>query len=165
MKTVFLTGLLGLTFCFTLFAHEGHDAPGALPPPPHGGRVKLASDLAGHEDHDEKKEPGAKEHAHEEEPEIFIEVVYKEKKLFIYPMVLPEKDPSSFSELPISDLKELSSRIEFPRQKRFEPIQIRAKANSWEADFDAKKAHRFIVHLSFNYKGEEKQTKIQIETM
>lgn len=135
-------------------AHEGHGIPGALPPAPHGGVVQEAEhtgqDLHGGD---------AKE-----ETELFIEVVYKNKQISVYPLTLNPKKPNTFLKLsPTKDLSKVGLKAEFPRQKKIETLVHKVEEDAIRAPFDSKGANRFIVHLATEFHKEGKIAKVQIE--
>ncbi len=139
---------------FKVEAHEGHGIPGALPPSPHGGVVQ------------EAEHTGADLHRGDvkEETELFIEVVYKNKELAVYPLTLDPKKPNAFLKLsPTKDLSKVGLKAEFPRQKKTETLVPKVDDEAIRASFDSKGANRFIVHLSTEFKKEGKIAKVQIE--
>lgn len=139
---------------FNVEAHEGHGIPGALPPAPHGGVVQ------------EAEHTGADLHGGDakEETELFIEVVYKNKQLAVYPLTLDPKKPNSFLKLsPTKDLSKVTLKAEFPRKKQTEVLVPKVEEDAIRASFDSKGANRFIVHLSTEFHKESKVAKVQIE--
>jgi hypothetical protein len=150
------------------YAHEGHSIPGALPPAPHGGNVQEAAHLeeehheaSGHE-HSEGEEE--KHSEGKEEVELFIEAVYANKKITIYPLAILPNDPKSFVELsPKKDLSNIKVKIEIPRTKAVIDLIPKVEPESMSVDFDAKKLNRFIVHVLVEHQKEEKLAKVQIE--
>lgn len=150
--------LLGLVITVAIFSvkpsygHEGHDAPGALPPAPNGGRVEEAHHKVEHSEHGEEKED-----------EFFFEAFYKDKTLKIFPLVLPEKDPSVFRPVSPKELTKVSVRVEFPRSKRVEIIETQISGESFTGKIDPQKANRFIVYISAFHNNELKEAAIQLE--
>lgn len=139
---------------FNAHAHEGHGIPGALPPAPHGGVVQ------------ESEHTGQDLHGGDakEETELFIEVVYKNKQLSIYPLTLNPKKPNAFLKLsPAKDLSKVALKAEFPRQKKMETLVAKIDEEAIRASFDSKGANRFIVHLATEFNKEGKVAKVQIE--
>jgi hypothetical protein len=133
-----------------LYGHGDHGSPGAIPPAPHGGVVQEA-------------EHGGKDvHHGKEEKELFFEVVYKDKELLIYPLILGQGNTF----VPLSAKNELSNlklKIENPRAKKIETPKFEVLENLIKATFDAKGMHRFIVHLNADFEKEAKTVKLQIE--
>lgn len=179
--------ILSLILSSYIFAHEGHDMPGSMPPAPHGGEVKEAEhaeaghghhekeEKAGHENH-EKEEKA--QHAHEksegshdekkesheeEEAEIFFEVVYANKTVKVYPLTVSPKNPKIYAALPTNVFSEVSLKIELPRQKRTEILKVKTTDSYFEAAFDPKSVFRFFAHVSAKHENEEKKAKIQVE--
>ena len=135
----------------TAQAHEGHDSPGALPPPPNGGKVAEASHSTAHKG-------GA------EERELFAEAKLEGSKLKLFAMGLDPTNTKVWQALVPSDkLSVAEAKIEFPRAKKAVPLNLKATAMGWEADLGSIKEHRLIVNATFMDNGEKKQTKIQLE--
>jgi hypothetical protein len=172
MRREILVLVFTLALPIRVFAHEGHGIPGALPPAPHGGVVQEAKHDEeehgrenAHDDHDhEEGEKSNEAHAHEEEPELFFEAVYKNKELRIFPLILPEGNNPMFKALsPSKEFASVSMRIEFPRAKTSQEVKAIIEADAIRAPFDAKKVNRFIIHLNVKQKNEEKRASIQLE--
>jgi len=155
-----LVFFLALCSAARIVGHEGHEIPGALPPPPHGGRVEEVADVVPH-----RAAAGKIESGDHEEPELYFEALYRDKKIHLYPLARTAKEPSRFRELATSSLEGVRAKIEFPRAKRFETVKLTPVPGGYEAAFDAKKARRFIVHVDFQHETEAKTVKIQIETL
>ncbi len=150
------------------FAHEGHSIPGALPPAPHGGNVQEAAHLEKEGEHDHEHEEGEKENHtkenHADEIELFIEAVYANKKITIYPLAILPSDPKSFVNLsPQKDLAKIKVKIEIPRTRSISEVIHKVEPDGITLDFDAKKLNRFIVHVAVEHQKEEKLAKVQIE--
>lgn len=137
-----------------VWAHEGHGIPGALPPAPHGGVIQEAEHTAQDVHGGDAKE----------ETELFIEVVYKDKQLSVYPLTLDPKKPNAFLKLsPAKALSKVTMKAEFPRQKKTETLITKIDEEAIRAIFDAKGTNRFIVHLASEFQKEAKIAKVQIE--
>ncbi len=146
--------MTGLTTGVNSHAHEGHGIPGALPPAPHGGVVQEAG-------HSGQNLHGGNA---KEETELFIEVVYKEKQLAVYPLTLDPKKPNAFIKLsPTKDLSKITLKAEFPRQKKTKILTPKIEDDAIRASFDSKGTNRFIVHLATEFQKEAKVAKVQIE--
>lgn len=168
--------------CFFLWngvglAHEGHGIPGALPAAPHGGVVAESKELEERSHRDEhgaeKKAPGLSHseneaagggHKHgENERELFFEAIYKDKNVRVYPLTFG-KNTSTFVALsPLKDIKNAAIEVELPRAKIVQAIKPRITEEAFEFPFDLKKANRFIVHVSAEFDGEKRTSKLQIE--
>jgi hypothetical protein len=183
MKLQQLNALLfgALAFGFQAFAHEGHDMPGALPPPPHGGRVAQAAEIEaddhkGEEDHkgeahdhegeakEDHKGEGKAAHAHgPDEAELFIEAKLSGDELSIYALELKEGSKTFKSISPSAELTIKEVEVEFPRSKRAEAPTAQVNGDHWATKVQMNKDRRFIAHVKMIQKGEEKLAKIQIE--
>ena len=151
-RIVLMMGLM--LFICKARAHEGHGIPGALPPAPNGGVVQEAEHAS--EDLHSGNE--------KEETELFVEVVYKNKEIVVYPLTLDPKKPTAFTKLsPTKDLSNIVLKAEFPRQKKTETLVAKIENDAIRAPFDSKKSNRFIVHLATEFKKENKIAKVQIE--
>jgi len=133
-----------------LSAHEGHDAPGGLPPAPNGGVVGEASHKVAHA-------------ADAAEEELFFEVVVQDKTVKVFPLALDPKNTSVYKKLSPSDLAKMELKAEFPRTKKTESLKVTAGADAFEAPFDSKGANRFFIHVNATQKNEVKTAKIQVE--
>ncbi|MEZ4750376.1 MAG: hypothetical protein R3B54_07045 [Bdellovibrionota bacterium] len=133
------------------YAHEGHDTPGVLPLPLHGGKLGEATHSGGH-NHEGK------------EKELFFEVVFKGKEVRLFPLILTGKENDSFESLsPKRDLKDITVTAEFPRSKRSESLKLDVGDEQILAAVDPGREYRFFVNVSALHKGEKKTAKIQVE--
>lgn len=180
-------GLVAILFIYStgVLAHGDHSAPGALPFAPHGGKVGVAEDEEGHDehgmrapgeeskehaDHEEHKEGEEKEGAHEE-AELYFEGVFDAKTslLEIYPLTIDPKSPNEFAlKSPSKDIADLTVKIEFPRSRKTESIALEIKKDDqkgehWAGKVPANKDIRFYVHLSTVAESEKKIAKIHLE--
>ena len=148
MKTA-IAGLI-ISLSLTAYAHEGHDTPGALPPPPNGGRLA------------ELKHDGDDKHAHGAgEAEVFLEGKVEGSKLRIFAHELNGK---SFKTLnPGAELKLDKLEVEAPRSKKKINASAKTNANGWEADISALKERRFVVRATLMAGNERKSATIQVE--
>ncbi len=130
-------------------AHEGHDTPGALPPPPNGGKLAEAAHEGGHA------------HGAKEEAEIFVEAKLDGKKLKVFAHAL---EGSTFKTLsPSASLSLSEVKIEQPRSKKTTVVPVKASGNYWEADIGQVSDRRILVYASLMDGKEKKTAKIQIE--
>ncbi len=132
----------------SVHAHEGHDTPGALPPPPNGGKLAEASHSAPHAG-------GA------EETEVFLEGKVDGTKLKIYAHAL--KDNSFETMNPSSKLVLKELKIEAPRSKKTTSLSPKTGQGFWEADIGQQKERRLLVYVTLLDGKETKTAKIQIE--
>jgi len=129
-----------------LFAHAGHKLPGAIPPPPNGGKVEEAETVGGNG-----------------KAELFFEVTYKKGTVTIYPQTITDANPSVFTPVSAKELTEVSVSTEIPRKKKKHPLKVKNDGKILVAAFNAKRANRFFVHVAATYKNEKKFAKIQVE--
>ncbi len=157
-------GILILGASLRSLAHEGHDTPGALPPPPHGGRVAEASHS---EDHHEDHEEEGNHEAHKdekEEVELFLEAKLEGTKLKIYPLALEASRSKVFKLLKPSPTLRLSDlKIELPRSKRAFSLKVTSATDFWEAQTGDFKDKRLFVHATLLDDEGKKVAKIQVE--
>lgn len=145
MKPMIVTILTGILLtALPSFGHEGHDAPGALPTAPHGGKVKEAMARAG------KKSAS----------ELFFEVVQEGKKLIVYPIVLTE-DGKDFVPAPKTEVGKIAARVKFSKGEK--KVDLKPGASSSEGTFDPQGLNWFDVLVSASHKGEAKEAKIHFE--
>ncbi len=131
--------------------HEGHDAPGALPAPPHGGKVAEAA-------HTAKHEGGA------EERELFAEAKLQGSLLKLYALGLEAENTKVWKALaPSASLTVTEAKIEMPRSKKAVPVTFKAVTDGWEAEVGTLKERRVILHATFLDGKEKKLTKVQLE--
>lgn len=150
--TLLIVGIFILSVSLA-YGHGDHSVPGALPPAPHGGIIKEA-DHAGKDEHEGK----------EEETELFFEAVYKNMSISLYPLTILPNNTNMFKGLSASkDLSKVNLKIEIPRLKKTESVQVKILEDSITASFDPKKANRFIIHVTAEYQKEVKTAKIQVE--
>lgn len=146
--------LLAVALCCAsaqALAHEGHDSPGALPAPPHGGKISEAA-------HSGKHEGGA------EEMELFVEAKLQGTTLKLYALGLDPTNTKTWKALnPSEKLSVTEAKVEMPRSKKIIPVALKAGADSWEAEIGSVKERRIFVHATFVDGKEKKQTKIQLE--
>ncbi len=160
-----LLGTIGL--CYLAGAHEGHDMPGALPPPPHGGRVAQAAEVGEHDHESEASEKhegeGKPAHAHTEEAELFMEAKLSGEDFTVYALELKEGSKTFKSIGPSQELAVAEVKIEFPRSKRTVATSLTVDGDHWVGKVQMNKDRRFIAHIKMIQKNEEKISKIQIE--
>lgn len=169
MKILLQTIALGFLVT-TVWAHDGdHNAPGAIPFAPHGGKAVEASGPESEHEHEEEKE---EEHEHEKgEPslEFFFEATYRNGQLSVYPLALDESNPKEFilsrAEGTISNLR---VTIEFPRSKKSEAIAMKLLVDEkvgdhWVGDVPANKDIRFFANIQANWNGIERKSRIHLE--
>jgi len=143
--TKVLLGLLLSTLSVSpSFAHEGHDAPGALPSAPHGGKVKEAMMKGG------KKSAS----------ELFFEVTYEDKKLTVYPLVL-NSDAKEFVAAPESEVGKIAIRVKSKSGEK--KLSLKPASGAFEASFESKGMNWFDVYVSAVHKNESKEAKIHFE--
>lgn len=154
MRKIFfvLIGTYAIASGSYVFAHGDHEGPGALPPPPNGGRVEEAKH---HVEHAEKEEA--------KEDELFYEAFYKDKQLKIFALLLSESDRTMFKPLSATEFSRVSVKVEFPRAKKFQDLTPTVSKEMIAAPFDPKGANRFIVHVSAFHNNELKEASIQLE--
>ena len=153
MKTI-LSFLFFVLASSSLMGHEGHDVPGSLPLPPHGGKITEA-------EHAEAQ----KGHKHGEGDELFFEAVYSNRQIKVYPLLLKSSDATRFAKMnPAKELKDVSLSVEFPRKKKSEPLQAEMKADGLVASFNPKGSHRFILNIKSTFANEKLIAKIQLES-
>lgn len=128
-----------------IYAHEGHDSPGALPSAPHGGKVK------------EAMVKGGKRSA----SELFFEVTYQDKKLTVYPLVL-SSDSKEFVAAPKSEVGKIGVRVKSKSSKK--KLSLKPASGSLEASFDSQGMNWFDVYVSALHKNESKEAKIHFES-
>ncbi len=184
--------IIGVVLCVPAFSHEGHDMPGSLPPPPHGGRVAVAEGAYGEDEHAHGKDEHGhyegkahdshdddhaiesekeahdhdKEHGHgEEKPELYMEVKLENgRELKIYPLILDPKRPRMFQSVsPGKEVAVSQVRIEFPRSGQKGLLQAVLKGDHWSAQVPANRDYRFFVLVTASHSGEEKTAKVQVE--
>jgi hypothetical protein len=147
-KSIFALMIALCLISFNAKAHEGHDTPGALPPPPNGGKLAEAAHSVAHSG-------GAVE------AEIFLEGKLEGSKLKIFAHALKD---SSFETLkPSANLVMKELKIEAPRAKKTTSLVAKAASGFWEAEIGQQKERRLIVHISLLDGKETKTAKIQIE--
>ena len=135
-----LAALLGVPS----FAHEGHNSPGALPAAPHGGKVKEAMAKGG------KKSS----------KELFFEVVYEDKKVTVYPLVLTS-DNKDFQAAPKNEVGKIGVRVKYSKGEK--KLSLKPASNALETSFDAKGLNWFDVYVSAEHGTEPKEAKIHFE--
>ena len=160
--------ILLLAFSLSSSAHEGHDSPGALPPPPNGGRIGAAENPA-------HKEKEAHEHEHEEgegkdheeekvEAELFLEAKLEGTLLKIFPHQLePERSMVFKSLKPSANLKMEEVKIELPRSRKTYVVPFKVNDDRWEASTGVVKDRRLLIFPTVSEAGTRKTTRIQIE--
>lgn len=152
MKNIAL--LLLFHFCLSAgpaYAHEGHDSPGALPPPPNGGKMAEASHAGAHAG-------GA------EERELFIEAKLQGSKVLLFAQGLSATNTKVWQALsPGPELKVIEAKIELPRAKRSLPVTLKVNGKGWEGDLSSVKEHRLIVVVDILDGKEKKTAKVQLE--
>jgi hypothetical protein len=165
MKIIF-----GLIFVLALspssFAHEGHDSPGALPPPPNGGRIGAAENPVHKEkeEHEHKEGEGEEHEDEKEEAELFLEAKLEGTLLKIYPHLLePERSMVFKSLKPSANLKMEEVKIELPRSKKTYVVGFKVNDDHWEADTGKVKDRRLLIFPTVSEAGTRKTTRIQIE--
>lgn len=155
MKLLLTAGLILLAAVVNVYAHEGDDSPGSLPPPPNGGRIAIAEESHHAEDGKE---------AHEEELELFIEGKLEGTKLKLYPHSLDPAKPMIFGKTqPSATLKLIELKIELPRSKKTYQVRYSVVGDHWEADTGEVKDRRLLLYPTVDEKGERKTARIQIE--
>lgn len=182
----FIFGIIITMFYILTFAHEGHDMPGSLPPPPHGGRVGEAAHPEKHDhEHDDEDSDEHKNHEGEqkddkhsdgehkkdqekeaphEEAELFIEAKLDGTLLKIYPLSLEPKNNKVFKLLqPSSKLEIIELKIEMPRSKQSKVLKAKAENGLWTAEIGFVKDKRILVFTTLSQDNEKKTAKIQIE--
>ena len=147
----FGAAVLALSGATTAFAHEGHDAPGALPPSPNGGRVKEA----------EHKEAHAGKEA---EDELFFEASFKAGQIHVWGLVLPSKDRSAFQSVPTNQFSKIEAFVENPRKKSKEALTLKPDGNGFVANYRSAASGRFLLKVAAFHQNDRKEATIQLET-
>lgn len=151
MKTKLV--LWAALLCVGGFAHEGHEVPGVLPIPENGGKLVEAVP---------EEKPGHKHSA--DEKELFLEVLYKDKEIQIYPWILGGKKLDSLIAVsPFKDLKDIQVSVQLPDQKTPQVLKHSLKPGLITAPVDLKKAYRFTVIASVVHEKEKKVAEAKIE--
>lgn len=170
MNKTFVLSLFAFFFiAVNSTAHEGHETPGALPPPPNGGRIAEAAhaEEAGHKEHtDEEKGHDHKEGEaeHEEEPELFIEAKLDGTKLKIYAHSLEADNTMVFKSLtPGPKLVLMQVKVELPRSKKSFVVSGVVSGDHWEVETGKTKDKRLLVYPTIKDGLEQKTARIQIE--
>jgi len=148
-KRWFMLGIITLISSI-VFGHGDHGAPGSLPSPLYGGRVKEA-------------EHKSKNHHEGPEDELFFEAKFNKGKLEVFPLILPAKDPSFFKGLKPSDLKKVTLKVELSRSKKKVDLTPKEESLGWWTNFDPGKERRFTVQVSALHGDEVKEAIIQLE--
>ncbi|MCC2677829.1 MAG: hypothetical protein K0R29_405 [Pseudobdellovibrio sp.] len=80
--------------------------------------------------------------------DTYVEVVSRGKdlKVYLYDKDLKPVDPKSYN---------VSAKVQLPKVKKAEDLALTLKDNVLEATYDAKKAHRYTLHLSLKSPKEE----------
>lgn len=144
MRHIKTTILFIALFTLNAAAHQGHDAPGALPSAPHGGKVKEAMVKGG------KKSSS----------ELFFEVVYEDKKITVYPLVLTA-DNKDFQSAPKKEVGKIGVRVKFTKGET--KLTLKPATNGLESAFDPKGLNWFDVYVTAEHQSEPKEAKIHIE--
>lgn len=144
MRHVTVKILLAVCFTATGFAHQGHDTPGALPAPLHGGKVKEAMAKGG------KKSAS----------ELFFEAAYEDKKLTVYPLVLTA-DNKDFEAAPKKEVGKIGVRVKYSKGEK--KLTLKPASNALEGEFNPQGLNWFDVYISAEHLGEPKEAKIHFE--
>lgn len=86
---------------------------------------------------------------------VHLELLTKGKTVSIYVYDMDLK-PEQVSKFPAS------ATVALPKKKS-EPLKLTEKGDHWEAEFDAKGAHRFTVELSIKQGGHDDKVKFTVE--
>ncbi len=148
-----ITILLLLTL--NIYAHEGHDNPGAVPPAPNGGVLEEAMHI----------HHGSHNHSHKEanEREIFYEGVYRNNKISIFPLQLDPNKYKHFISLNNKEFKEVKIDIVDARKKEKLDLKFSVSDKAWIIDVSKVRARRFLLDVSGVFKGAKYQAKVQVE--
>lgn len=133
-------------------AHQGHDTPGALPPPPNGGRMAEAAHTGG--DH----------HGGKPEAELYLEAKLEGTKLKLFPHALGPTDMNAFKALkPGAGLTLTELKMELPRSKKTTILKSSQKDGFWESEIGQLSERRLMIWATVMEGSEKKTAKIQIE--
>lgn len=133
-------------------AHEGHDTPGALPPPPNGGKMAEAAHA------------GTDHHNGKPEAELFIEAKLEGTTLKIFPHALGPTDMNAFKALrPGAGLTLTELKMELPRSKKTTVLKSSQKDGFWESEIGQVSDRRLLILATLMDGSEKKTVKIQIE--
>ena len=141
---------------FYIFAHEGHETPGAIPPAPNGGVLNEAK----HIHHGSKK---GHDHHKEMKREIFFEGRFVNDGIRIYPLELGPKNFKVFTELKTSQFKNIKFKIMDARKNKELEAKVTQDEKSWSLLVKSKRVRRFIVHIDGLLGEARYQAKAQIE--
>lgn len=144
-----------LLLSFNLFAHEGHDKPGAIPPAPHGGVLAEAS----------HSHNGSKNHDHmvASEKEIFFEGILKNGKLQIFPLQLDTKNGAVFIPVGKTEITDMVIIVKDPRKNLIVSKEYSEAKSGWIVDLSEKRGRRFIANITFLLNGAKYKATLQIE--
>ena len=133
-------------------AHEGHETPGALPPPPNGGKMAEAAHAS------------ANHHDGKPEAELFIEAKLEGTKLKLFPHALGPTDMNAFKALkPGAGLTLTELKMELPRSKKTTVLKPAQKDGFWESEIGQVSERRLMIWATVMEGPEKKTAKIQIE--
>lgn len=149
-----MKNLKNIAFIFSMavvlpvFAHEGgHDVPGVLPPGSHGGKIVEAK---------------SKVRAPSSHDELFFEVVYKDKRLSIYPKVLQASNANEFKDVSPQELGTVELEGENGRTKQSTKLKAEFVDKQIEADFELKGTNFGFVTVSVDHGGVRKTARAQV---
>jgi hypothetical protein len=146
---------LSFLISFQLFAHEGHGNPGALPPAPNGGiAVEAVHQHGGSHNHD---------HSKAVEREFFVEGVYKNGSLKLFPLLLDPKGHKHFINLSTSKFEKVRFEVFDARKKVKLTLDKKSLKESWSFDVSKSRTRRFMVHFTGIFNGAKYKAKVQVE--
>lgn len=152
MRVLFI---LILVMSSSVFAHKDHSAPGAIPPAPHGGVIKEAI----------HKHRGSHHHDHVKasKKEVFIEGVYKEGNIELYPLELEPKEAKFFIPIKLDQISEVKIKTINPRDKSVLSDNYTLDNDKFLIKLENNKSRRIVVEYSGILNGARYATKVQVE--
>lgn len=128
----------------------------------------------GHDHSDEHKEVSEKKtdehnHDHDHDKEYFIEAVYKDGFLKIYPLAFNPENPKEFElldarkEITVEEVK-----VEFPRSKKIHSIEMKIEEDKkgqsyWISKVPDNKDIRFFTFFEAEWHEEDRKAKVHLE--
>ncbi|MGE3684058.1 MAG: hypothetical protein AB7G93_20245 [Bdellovibrionales bacterium] len=129
---------LFLVLSFSARAHEGHDYGSGSVPLQKGGVMRSLET-------------------------VHLELVYKDKSIWIYPFEV-KSDPKNPGKLKPAEPGKfpVSATVELPKAKP-QLVELKPAGDHWIASLDPKGAHRFTVILKITQGGHDDQVKWTVE--